>query len=73
MRERPTFTLQQLARTASARLHGDGDLRIHGLGSLAAAGPDEISHLSSPSYRPQLATSRAAAVILAQQDLPRCS
>lgn len=68
MRE-ASFTLGDLASRLSARLVGDPDIPINGLGSLLTAEPDELSHLSSPSYRRQLASSRAAAVILKEGDL----
>jgi UDP-3-O-[3-hydroxymyristoyl] glucosamine N-acyltransferase len=64
-----TFTLQELAEALSARLVGEPGTRITGLASLATAGPGELSHLSSPTYRPQLATTRASAVILGERDL----
>jgi len=69
MNEQQTFTLGALAETLSARLVGDASLTISGLGSLASAGPGELSHLSSATYRDQLASTRAAAVILAERDL----
>lgn len=65
-----SYTLGELADHLSARLVGDAGMRISGLGSLTGAGPDELSHLSSPAYRRQLAATRAAAVILAEDDLP---
>ncbi|HUH40813.1 MAG TPA: UDP-3-O-(3-hydroxymyristoyl)glucosamine N-acyltransferase [Castellaniella sp.] len=43
-------------------------LRIGGIGSLSAAGPQEISFLSNPKLAGQLPASRAAAVILRPQD-----
>lgn len=64
-----TFTLEELAGRLSARLVGDPDLRISGLGSLSSAGPGDISHLSSPAYRRYLGDTRASAVILAEPDL----
>lgn len=63
------FTLQELAEALSARLVGDPALRITGIGSLEHAGPGQLSHLSSPAYRHQLAGCRASAVILAEDDL----
>ncbi|MFU8816884.1 MAG: UDP-3-O-(3-hydroxymyristoyl)glucosamine N-acyltransferase [Pseudomonadales bacterium] len=63
------FTLGELASRLSARLVGDPDIVINGLGSLLTAEADELSHLSNPGYRPQLAGSRAAAVILKAGDL----
>ncbi|MFW6041370.1 MAG: UDP-3-O-(3-hydroxymyristoyl)glucosamine N-acyltransferase [Guyparkeria sp.] len=67
---RPSFTLEELAERLSARLVGDPGIRITGLGSLAAAEPGELSHLSSRAFRSQLRETRAAAVILAEGDLP---
>jgi UDP-3-O-[3-hydroxymyristoyl] glucosamine N-acyltransferase len=67
------YTLAELADRLSARLVGDPNLRITGLGSLTSAGPGDVSHLSSPAYRSQLADTRASAVILAEADLSRWS
>ncbi|NBC22648.1 MAG: UDP-3-O-(3-hydroxymyristoyl)glucosamine N-acyltransferase, partial [Gammaproteobacteria bacterium] len=69
MGEQQTFTLGALADTLSARLVGDADLTITGLGSLGSARPGELSHLSNAAYRDQLAATRASAVILAERDL----
>ena len=52
-------------------LAGPGDgrgIRIAGIGSLSAAGAQEISFLSNPKLAGRLAASRAAAVILRPQD-----
>ncbi|MEQ9003326.1 MAG: UDP-3-O-(3-hydroxymyristoyl)glucosamine N-acyltransferase [Pseudomonadales bacterium] len=65
------YTLGELASRLSARLVGDADIRITGLGSLATAQPGQITHLSSPAYRAQLADTRASAVILGESDLER--
>jgi UDP-3-O-[3-hydroxymyristoyl] glucosamine N-acyltransferase len=65
------YTLEQLARRLEARRVGPPDLVIRGLASLAAAAPDQLSHLSSPRYRSALASSSAGAVILAPEDLTR--
>ena len=64
----PTFSLQELADVVSARVVGEPGLRISGLKSLSSAGPGDLSHLSSPVYRPQLTESRASAVILRESD-----
>jgi UDP-3-O-[3-hydroxymyristoyl] glucosamine N-acyltransferase len=68
---RGPFTLAVLASRLSARLVGEGDTPIRGIASLGSAGPQDLSHLSSPAYRPQLATTNAAAVILREGDLAR--
>jgi UDP-3-O-[3-hydroxymyristoyl] glucosamine N-acyltransferase len=65
------YALGELASRLSARLvGGDPGLRIHGVASLTAAGPGQVSHLSSAAYRSQLPKTAASAVILAESDLP---
>jgi UDP-3-O-[3-hydroxymyristoyl] glucosamine N-acyltransferase len=49
---------------------GDPSLRIHGIASLASAQPGQLSHLSSASYRAQLADTQASAIILGPGDAP---
>ena len=46
---------------------GKPEPRIQGLGSLASAGPNEISFLSNPRLQAQLAGTQAAAVIVTPQ------
>ena len=65
----PAFTLDALAKLVSARCVGDPQTRITGLGSLADAVEDQISHLSSAAYRRFLPISKAGAVILNEHDL----
>ncbi len=48
-------------------LHGDPQLLIEGLAPLESAGPSELSFLSNPKYRQQLASTRAGCVIVAPQ------
>jgi UDP-3-O-[3-hydroxymyristoyl] glucosamine N-acyltransferase len=67
--DKHTFSLGELAERLSARLVGDPDLAITGIGSLATAAAGQISHLSSATYRAQLAQTQASAVILAEADL----
>jgi len=64
------YSLAELASRLSARLVGDPHIRIGGLASLQSARSGQLSHLSSATYRPQLAQTRASAVILAEADLP---
>jgi len=56
-------------RDLSNQLEGDGSILVHGVNTLADAGPREISFLSNPKYRAQLEQTRAAAVI-APADVP---
>lgn len=61
-----SIPLAELAQHIGAQLEGDGDRTVRGPASLAEAGPDEISFLAQPRYQAQLATTRAAAVVVAE-------
>lgn len=62
--------LDEIVARLGGSLLGDGAVRICGVGTLAGAGEGQISFLSNPKYRSQLASTRAAAVIVppAMQD-----
>ena len=64
----PTLTLAELARRTGATLQGDGSVAIARVGTLERAGPGDIAFLANPRYRPQLAGTRASAVIVAPDD-----
>ncbi len=72
-RQSGSFTLGELAELAGAEVSGDPDRVIRGVGSLVSASETEISHLSSATYRPQLETTQAGAVILSPDDAERWS
>ena len=57
--------LGDLAEAIGARLEGDPEIRILGVGSLEHAGPGDISFLGNPKYQRFLGQTRASAVILA--------
>ena len=57
--------LADLAARIGATLSGDGDVRVHRVATLENAGPGALAFLAGARYRGQLATTRAAAVILA--------
>lgn len=65
------LTLSQLADRIGAelRLAGDasGDQLVHRCLGLDDAGPDDVSFLANPRYAEQVATTRAAAVIVARE------
>jgi UDP-3-O-[3-hydroxymyristoyl] glucosamine N-acyltransferase len=59
-------TLAELAHLCGAVVDGDPALTIDGPAALADAGPREISFLANPRYSPQLATTKAGAVVVAR-------
>jgi UDP-3-O-[3-hydroxymyristoyl] glucosamine N-acyltransferase len=61
-------TLAEIALRFSLELRGDGARVVNGVGTLAEAGPDQIGFLANPAYRAQLATTRAAAVVVSDKD-----
>jgi len=65
-------TLGQLAAQFGCELHGDPSVAVTRVGTLAGAGPDAITFLANPLYRPQLEHTRAAAVVVAPRDAQAC-
>jgi UDP-3-O-[3-hydroxymyristoyl] glucosamine N-acyltransferase len=64
----PTHTAQQLAEQFGLQVHGDGSTAIHGVATLAHAGPGQLTFLANPRYRAQLADSQAGIVVLRAED-----
>ncbi|HUF20493.1 MAG TPA: UDP-3-O-(3-hydroxymyristoyl)glucosamine N-acyltransferase [Burkholderiales bacterium] len=60
-----TVTLAQLVERFGGELIGDGALRISQVAPLDSAGPGQLTFLSNNRYLRQLASTRASAVILA--------
>ncbi len=58
------FRLAELATRLGGELHGDPDLRIHGVAGIKEARPGEITFLGNPRYEEWLAKTQASAVIL---------
>ncbi|MES9824285.1 MAG: UDP-3-O-(3-hydroxymyristoyl)glucosamine N-acyltransferase [Candidatus Thiodiazotropha endolucinida] len=65
-------SLGDLADTVGAKLLGDPETMIRGVGTLQSAQPGEISFLSNPSYRRYLSATQASAVILYEKDAADC-
>lgn len=57
--------LDEIVARLGGELRGSGATLISRIGTLEGAGPGELAFLSNPKYRHQLATTRAAAVIMA--------
>lgn len=64
-----SLTAQQLAHRIGAQVHGDAEVVLHGCAGLDEAGPGELSFLANRKYVKQLKQSRAAAVVLGENDL----
>jgi UDP-3-O-[3-hydroxymyristoyl] glucosamine N-acyltransferase len=59
-----SHTIGELAARVGCELRGDPQLRVARVATLAAAGPGDLAFLANPRYRPQLAQTRATAVVL---------
>jgi len=57
--------LRALAEHLGCELRGDGEIEIHGVRSLEDAGVGDVAFLANVRYAPQLATTKASAVIIA--------
>ena len=68
----PARRLDEVVARFGGNLAGNGNLLISGIATLEGAGPEDLSFLTNPKYRNQLAGTRAAAVILAPDALPAC-
>jgi UDP-3-O-[3-hydroxymyristoyl] glucosamine N-acyltransferase len=64
--------LADLADRFGCELIGDGDILIETVASLGNAGPGSLSFLSASTFRKQLPSTKAAAVILRADDAPDC-
>lgn len=66
------FTLAELAEHVGAQVQGDGQTSIRGVGTLAGANAHQVSFLTNIKYKPQLASTRAGAVILHEKASGAC-
>lgn len=64
-----SIPLAELAQRIGAQLEGDGARTVEGPASLGEAGPSEVSFLAQPRYQGQLMTTRAGAVVVAEDQL----
>jgi UDP-3-O-[3-hydroxymyristoyl] glucosamine N-acyltransferase len=65
-------TLGELAAQHGCQLVGEAGVVVSRVGTLMDAAPDAVTFLANPRYRAQLASTRAAAVILAPRDRDAC-
>ncbi|QOJ31315.1 MAG: UDP-3-O-(3-hydroxymyristoyl)glucosamine N-acyltransferase [Gammaproteobacteria bacterium] len=66
------MTLAALAVRHGCELHGDPDVTVDHVATLAAAGPGALAFLANPRYRAQLAGTRASAVVLDAESAAAC-
>lgn len=66
------LTLGEVAQLLDARLIGDASVTVTGLQTLAAAGPNQVTFLANKRYRPDLATTLAAAVLIEEAYADEC-
>jgi UDP-3-O-[3-hydroxymyristoyl] glucosamine N-acyltransferase len=60
--------LAEIVARLGGELLGDPDVPIRRVATLQSAGPGDLSFLSLPKYRPQLRTTRAAAIVLSKEE-----
>ena len=63
-----SFAASELAQRFGLELRGE-DCPVHGVGTLATAGPGQLGFLANPRYRGQLAETAAGVVVLREADL----
>lgn len=67
-----SLSLDEIVARLGGDLRGEGARRIARVAPLDQAGPDDLAFLANPKYRGQLATTRAAAVIVAPEAAGDC-
>ncbi len=67
-----SYTLGELAEKCNAKLHGDANLVIDGVATLASAQKGHISFLANSLYKKNLANTQASAVVLSDKDKDEC-
>jgi len=66
--QKQQWSLHEIANELELELRGDRQHNISGIATLSDAKPDQIAFLANPSYRKQLATTQAGAIILSAFD-----
>src|SRR5947207_15317071 len=57
-------SINEIVELVGGRYQGPADLVVSGVATLADAGDDQLSFLSNPKYAPQLASTRAGAILV---------
>jgi UDP-3-O-[3-hydroxymyristoyl] glucosamine N-acyltransferase len=67
-----SHSLTELAERFGLSLQGDGTRQIDGVGTLAGAGPSQLTFLSNTKYAAQLGATRAGVVVMRAEHLADC-
>ncbi|MCG8413621.1 MAG: UDP-3-O-(3-hydroxymyristoyl)glucosamine N-acyltransferase [Pseudomonadales bacterium] len=67
MTQKKSYTLGEIASFLGAKIIGDDQCEITGLGTLSGAGPGQLSFFSNKAYIDQLSSTQASAVILEEK------
>lgn len=65
-------TLAEVAAATGARLEGDGERVVTGLGTIQSATGEQLTFLANPRYRSYLENTRAAAVLCTAEEARHC-
>jgi UDP-3-O-[3-hydroxymyristoyl] glucosamine N-acyltransferase len=63
----PAVPISEIVAYTGGRYDGPADRMIEGVAPLAEAGETQLAFLSNPKYAPQLASTKAAAILVAEQ------
>lgn len=63
----PQKTIKEIAEHVGGNIIGNGAMEIESAATLDSAGPGQITFLSNPKYAPRVKTTRAAALLVAEQ------
>lgn len=66
------LTLARIAEEVGARLEGDGNCVVSGLGTIRSATGDQLTFLANPGYRSWLESTSAAAVLCTEDESQVC-
>jgi UDP-3-O-[3-hydroxymyristoyl] glucosamine N-acyltransferase len=61
----PAVPIQEIVALVGGRYDGPAELALHGIAPLAEATPEQLSFLANPKYAAQVPTTRAGAVLVA--------
>src|SRR5579864_4900104 len=66
-RAMPGVRIDEIVALVGGRYDGPPDRIVRGVSSLSAASEDQLSFLGNPKYMPQLATTRAGALLVPEE------